>query len=296
MPPITIGLSPPLEGWSGGLTRSAWAAAVVDAGIDHVFVADHVSFRDGEGMDGLVRAASLLALHDDLAVFIGVYLLALRHPVLVARQLATIAEEAPGRLTLGVGIGGEDRHEYEVVEVDPATRGSRTDEALDLLRLLLTGEPVDHHGHHFNVDAARILPAPDPSIPIVIGGRSDAALRRAARFGDGWLASWCTPERFAEAAALVEAEGANREVAWRHGYQNWVGVGDRAPLAAAMEAFYHVPFDRFERYTPHGTVEDVADYLRPFAASGCTTFNLTPIGGTQAERIEAVAAIKAMLG
>lgn len=292
MPPITIGLSPPLEGWSGGFTRSAWAAAVVDAGIDHVFVADHVSFRDGEGMDGLVRAASLLALHDDLAVFVGVYLLALRHPVLVARQLATIAEEAPGRLTLGVGIGGEDRHEYEVVEVEPATRGSRTDEALDLLRRLLTGEPVDHHGHHFNVDAARILPAPDPSIPIVIGGRSDAALRRAALFGDGWLASWCTPERFAEAVALVEADGADREVAWRHGYQNWVGVGGRAPLAAAMEAFYHVPFDRFERYTPYGSVDDVAAYLRPFALAGCATFNLTPIGGTQQERIEAVAAIK----
>ncbi|RPI21211.1 MAG: LLM class flavin-dependent oxidoreductase [Actinobacteria bacterium] len=292
MTAIRVGISPPLEGWAADLGRREWAAAVADAGLDHVFVADHVSFRDGSGMDGLVRAASLLSLHGGLGVFVGVYLLALRHPVLVARQLATIAEDAPGRLTLGVGIGGEDRHEFEVVEVDPATRGRRTDEALDLLLRLLTGEAVEHHGEHFSVRGARIVPAPDPPVPIVIGGRSDAALRRAGRFGDGWLAAWCTPERFVEAVGMVEAEGAGRGVAWQHGYQNWVGIGGRGPLAAAMEDFYHVPFERFERYTPHGSVDEIAGYLRPFAAAGCRTFNLTPIGGTQPERIESVAAIR----
>jgi alkanesulfonate monooxygenase SsuD/methylene tetrahydromethanopterin reductase-like flavin-dependent oxidoreductase (luciferase family) len=269
---------------------------VGDAGIDHVFVADHVSFRDGSGTDGLIAAASLLSAHGSLGVFVGVYLLALRHPVLVARQLATIARDAPGRLTLGVGIGGEDRHEYQVVEVDPATRGRRTDESLALLRRLLAGETVDHRGEHFTVAAASVLPAPDPPIPIIVGGRSDAALRRAARFGDGWLAAWCTPQRFAEAVSFIAAEGTARGVVWRHGYQNWVGIGEPGPLAAAMEEFYHVPFDRFERYTPYGTAEDVAGYLRPFADAGCGTFNLTPIGGSQEERIAFLAEVKRQLG
>src|SRR5499426_4817929 len=108
------------------------------AGLDHVFVADHVSFHTGFGMDGLVRAASLAALEPELAVHVGVYLLALRHPVPVARQIATLCESAPGRLVLGVGVGGEDRHEVEVCGVDPATRGRRTDEALTVVRGALT--------------------------------------------------------------------------------------------------------------------------------------------------------------
>ena len=79
--------------------------------------------------------------HPTLRVHVAVYLLALRHPVPLARTLATIAELAPGRLALGVGVGGEDRHEIEICGVDPATRGSRTDEALAIVRGLLSGEP-----------------------------------------------------------------------------------------------------------------------------------------------------------
>ncbi len=85
--------------------RATMVARIVDAGIDHVFVADHVSFHVGLGMDGLINAATLTSLHPELTVCVGVYLLALRHPVTVARQLATLEESAPGRLMLGVGVG-----------------------------------------------------------------------------------------------------------------------------------------------------------------------------------------------
>ncbi|TFG95215.1 MAG: LLM class flavin-dependent oxidoreductase, partial [Myxococcales bacterium] len=105
--------------------RRELLARVAASGLDHVFVADHVSFHDGFGMDGLVQAATLLASEPALSVQVGVYLLALRHPVTVARQIATLCESAPGRLVLGVGVGGEDRHEIEICGVDPATRGRR---------------------------------------------------------------------------------------------------------------------------------------------------------------------------
>ena len=110
--------------------------------VDHLCVGDHVSFFIGAGSDGLITATSLLATQAELPVYIGLYLLPLRHPVPVARQLATIAELAPGRLTLGVGIGGEDRHEVEVCGVDPKTRGRRMGECLRILRGLADGTPL----------------------------------------------------------------------------------------------------------------------------------------------------------
>ena len=163
------------------------------AGIDHVCCGDHVSFFAGSGFDGLVQATALAMLHPTLPVYIGVYLLPLRHPVLVARQLADIARLAPGRLIFGVGIGGEDRHEVSVCGVDPATRGQRMNECLAIVRQLLTGKAVTFHGAFFDLDEAVIAPAPAEPIPIIIGGRSDAAIRRAGRLGDGWLGIWNSP-------------------------------------------------------------------------------------------------------
>src|ERR1700746_1334287 len=113
------------------------AAAVAAAGIDHVTVGDHVSFAAGHGVDGLVQAAALLAAHSTLAVQTGVYVLALRHPAVVARQLATISMLAPGRLTFGVGVGGDDPREPALCGVDPKTRGARTTEALELVRCFM---------------------------------------------------------------------------------------------------------------------------------------------------------------
>jgi len=106
--------------------RASLVARIVDAGLDHVFVADHVSFHVGMGMDGLINAATLTALDERLKVCVGVYLLALRHPVTVARQLATLAESAPGQLLLGVGVGGEDRNEIAMCGVDPAVSPATT--------------------------------------------------------------------------------------------------------------------------------------------------------------------------
>ena len=99
--------------------RRALLGRAEDAGLDHVFMADHVSFHTGMGMDGLIQAATAAALAPGLGVYVGVYLLALRHPAPVARQIASLSESAPGRLVLGVGVGGEDRHEIEVCGVIP---------------------------------------------------------------------------------------------------------------------------------------------------------------------------------
>src|SRR6056297_2777572 len=208
--------------------RRALAARVRESGLDHVFVADHISFFTGLGMDGLIQAATLAALHETLEVYVGVYLLALRHPLPVARQIASLCESAPGRLVLGVGVGGEDRHEIEVCGVDPATRGRRTDSCLDIVRRVLDGDTVGIDDEFFTLYDAVIKPTPTPRVPFLVGGRSDAAVERAGRLGDGWLAAWCSSRRFAEGVRAAEEIGAGRDVTWNHGLQVWVGVGDHA--------------------------------------------------------------------
>ena len=298
---VAVGVSVPwgLWGLPAGEQRSLMGR-IADAGIDHVFTADHVSFRDGSGMDGLITLAALSGLEPRLGIHVGVYLLPLRHPMVAARQIATLAEAAPGRLTVGVGVGGDDRREVEVCDVDPATRGRRTDVALGLVRALLEGRTVDGDGEFFQFRGGLIRPVPDPPVPLVVGGRSDAALGRAGRLGDGWLAAWCSPRRFAEGVARVEAVGAGREVDWRHGLQLWVGVGasaeeGRSHVAETMERFYRMSFEPFERYTPCGSAAEIADFLKPYVDAGATTLNLTPCGPDRTTEIDTVAEVKQLL-
>ena len=296
MTPVRVGVTPGIDIWTRPWDeRRKVLELVADTGIDHVFFADHVSFRVGHGHDGMVVAAGVANLHPTLGIYIGVYLLPLRHPIPVARQLANLAEMAPGRISFGVGVGGDDRHEVEICGVDPRTRGRRTDESLDILQRLLAGETVDHSGEFFNFERARIIPTPDPPIPVYVGGRADAALRRAGKYADGWLGIWCSSDRYAESIAIYNqaAEDAQRDVQADHGIQLWVGVGkDRTEAASfvgpAMEGFYRVPFEKFSRYTPHGTVDDIVDFLAPYLEAGCRHFNLTPVASTAEAGIEVI--------
>ncbi|HBV25863.1 MAG TPA: LLM class flavin-dependent oxidoreductase [Acidimicrobiaceae bacterium] len=298
-PPIRVGVTPGIDIWTRPWEeRRDVVALVADAGIDHVFFADHVSFRVGHGHDGMVVAAAVANLHPTIGIYIGVYLLPLRHPLPVARQLANLGEMAPGRISFGVGVGGDDRHEVEVCGVDPKTRGKRTDESLEILRRLLSGETFDYSGEFFQFEQARIIPVPDPAIPVYVGGRADAALRRAGRYADGWLGIWCSSERYAESIELFDraAEERDRSIEADHGIQLWVGVGEDKDEAAsyvgpAMEGFYRVPFDKFARYTPHGTVDNIVDFLAPYLEAGCRHFNLTPVASSSEKGIEVIAQV-----
>ncbi len=95
-------------------------------GIDHVMTGDHVMFHDGVGNDGLTDAASLLTATEDLGVYLAVYLMVLRHPLVVARQIMTAAQFGRGRLVPGPGHRRDDRREVEACGIDPRTRGRRS--------------------------------------------------------------------------------------------------------------------------------------------------------------------------
>ncbi len=304
MSAVKVGIFAPVGQFSTSLDqRRSMLAAIAESGIDHVCVGDHVSFHVGAGADALIDATSMLSHFADLPCYVALYLLPLRHPVLVARQLASIAEIAPGRMTFGVGIGGEDPHELEICGVDPSTRGRRMDESLAILRELSEGKPVSVDGEFFTLRDAQILPAPSPRIPIVVGGRSDAAVRRAGRFGDGWLAIWVSPRRFGSVVTQISehAVAADRNPSgFQHAMNVWCGFGGsrdaaRASLASGMQSFYQMPFEPFERYSPFGTPEEVADFLHPYIEAGCSAFNVIPCAGDHETAVSAVAEVRRLL-
>jgi alkanesulfonate monooxygenase SsuD/methylene tetrahydromethanopterin reductase-like flavin-dependent oxidoreductase (luciferase family) len=273
------------------------------AGLDHLHVGDHVTFHGGYGWDGLINAAALLNLQDALPVQIGIYQLPLRHPTLVARQLATICESHPGRLVLGVGVGGDDPKEMWACGIDPRTRGKRMTEGLQILRELLTGRPVSFAGENFQLEEVAIQPAV-ADLPILIGGRSDAALRRTGRLGDGWVGIWTSPERFAAATARVAeaAEEAGRgDTAWQHNMTIWCGLGDdrkRATraLSDAMQSVYQIGPEVFERWSPAGRPDEIAEFVAPYFEAGATTVSLIARGRDLAQTIESVAEVRRLLG
>ena len=293
---LKFGLATPSNLWSLDWDeRRAVVGNIVESGFDHIFMADHVSFRNGSGTDGFVEVAALSQLDPRVGVMISIYLLPLRHPLPVARQLASMARIAPGRMIFGVGIGGEDRHEIEICGVDPKRRGIRANESLEIIRGLLNGDAVSFSGVEFNISDAIIRPTPKKSIPMMVGGRSDAALTRAAKYSEGWIGVWCSSERFRNAINIVDAEAeeyGRSEVDWCHGYQPWVGLDTKDSKKAfesvkrGMENFYRIPFEKFERYTPSGTPTEVAEKLAPYVEAGCKVFNLKVCSQDAEEEVE----------
>jgi alkanesulfonate monooxygenase SsuD/methylene tetrahydromethanopterin reductase-like flavin-dependent oxidoreductase (luciferase family) len=300
---ITVGLRVPHELPGGAAGLRDFVARVEATGIDRLFTGDHVTFSDGSGFDGLLTATAVAVASRRLVAATAVYLLPLRHPVPVARQVASLAALAPGRLVFGVGLGGEDPAELRACGIDPATRGRRMDEALTVLRPLLAGDQVTMRGAFFDLDRVRIRPAPRPPVPIVIGGRSDAALRRVARHGDGWLGLWVSPGRYAAAVELIAKHAADEGrvvTGWQHGMHVWCGLGASAAtaearLARVMEAFYRTPFGKFDRYCPCGTPAEVAAGLRAYVDAGCRSFNLIPVADSEQAAIEGADAVRSAL-
>jgi probable F420-dependent oxidoreductase len=137
-----------------------------------------------------------------------VYVLPLREPVTVAKQLATAAFFCQNRINLGVGAGWLEE-EFRLVGADWTTRGPRLDEMLEIIALMLSGRDVEFHGRYYDVPRCRMRPVPTEPVPVFVGGHSEVALRRAAR-ADGWLG---VDYEFGELAGLVaKLQGYRREL------------------------------------------------------------------------------------
>src|SRR6185312_12365742 len=187
------------------------------SGYDSLWVGDHISFAVPV-LDPLLQLAQAAMVSRRLMLGTSVYLLPLRHPAPVAKQVATLDHLTEGRLIFGVGVGGEFRKEYEACGVPINERGARLSEGIGLLRQFWSGEPVSHDGRFYG--SFSDVPMRPPSRqsggpPIWSAGRADAALRRTGRLADGWLSYVVTPEMFRSSLAKIDvaAHDAGRNVA-----------------------------------------------------------------------------------
>jgi probable F420-dependent oxidoreductase len=190
-----------------------FAAAVDDleqAGIDSLWLPEMVF---GPLVDPFTGMAYALSRTARLKVGTGVSVLPGRHPVLVAKRLASLAGLAPGRVLPVFGLRPARRNERALFGV-PGPRAAVFDESLELLRLLLRQDTVSFTGEFFTVEGASVGPRPAKPLDIWLGGTAPGALRRVGRLGDGWLASLITPAEAGAGRAAIEeaAAAAGREV------------------------------------------------------------------------------------
>ncbi|MFE7775798.1 LLM class F420-dependent oxidoreductase [Streptomyces sp. NPDC057445] len=256
------------EPWeaSAGPGDLAEIARVADrSGFAYVACCDHVAIprRLAAAMstvwyDPVATLSFLAAVTERVQLLSHVAVVGLRHPLLTAKQYATLDHLCGGRLILGVGAG-HVREEFEVLGVDFERRGAVLDETIDALRAALGPEEFPHfEGEHFSFEGLGQKPRPArPDVPIWIGGSSPAAVRRAALRGDGWLPQGDPrgrlPAQIAKLKALREEAGIVRPV----------GIG------AITEPLYvgDAPWD-VGRRTLTGKPEALAESLRAYGAMG----------------------------
>jgi probable F420-dependent oxidoreductase len=189
-------------------------------------------------VDPFVGMAFALARTTRLKVGTSVAVLPGRHPVLVAKQLASLAALAPKRVLPVFGLRSALPAERDLFVVPDGKRAAVFDESLRLLRIALREDGVTFSGDYFTVRNAQVLPKPSPPLDIWIGGATAAAFRRIGTLGDGWLGSFLTPTEAAQArqAIMAAADAAGRQIEPDHyGINLAVGNGDLpAPVLAAI--------------------------------------------------------------
>jgi probable F420-dependent oxidoreductase len=281
---------PALGPWQPTIDELVALVQLVDrCGYESLWVGDHISFAVPI-LDPLLQLAQAAMVSRRLTLGTSVYLLPLRHPAPVAKQVATLDHLTEGRLVFGVGVGGEFPREYEVCGVPRGERGARLSEGITLLRRFWSGEPVSYRGKFYPpFDDVPMQPPPRQSggPPIWCGGRSDGALRRTGRLADGWLSYVVTPEMYRAGLEKIETamQKAKRDVArFSTGHLLFTRIDDSydKALDAATETLsvrYAMDFRRpAQRYCALGTPAQVAERIREFHAAGVRHVMLDLLG------------------
>ncbi|MGY1812559.1 LLM class flavin-dependent oxidoreductase [Blastococcus sp. SYSU D00820] len=267
---------------------AAEARAAEDAGYDGVATGEHLFFH-GAVANGFITLAAAAGATSRIRLLSSLTVLPLYPAALAAKLATTLDQVSNGRFDMGVGVGGEHPPEFVAAGSEVTERGARTDEALDLLRALWAGGPVDFTGRFTRVPGLALEPGPvqPGGPPIWLGGRKPAAIRRAGRHGDVWMPYMYTPEQLASSLAEVRqaAEAAGRDPASVRGAVFcWGGVDEdparsRAEVVAGVSAVYQQDFDRLaDRYLLHGEPDRVAARAREYADAGAETLVFSPVG------------------
>jgi probable F420-dependent oxidoreductase len=228
--------------------------AIEALGFDSVWTGEHMLFH-GPVSDGLITLAAFAGRTSRLKIGSAINLLPLRPPVVVAKAVSTLDIVSQGRFIFGVGVGGEFPQEFEACGVPHRERGRRANEAIEICRRLWTEDHATYAGKIFQLHDVTMLPKPvqPGGPPIIVSGRSEAAIRRAALLGDGYM------------PYLFTAVGETHEEAHRVAVEH-------------LSRRYNQPFENLvERYCALGTPEECVERLQRFVDAGARHFILSPL-------------------
>ncbi|MBI2544862.1 MAG: TIGR03619 family F420-dependent LLM class oxidoreductase [Candidatus Rokubacteria bacterium] len=277
---VSLSPHPPAE-------QLALAERVEALGFDSLWCGDHIVFNIPL-YESLTLLSYYAARTRRIRVGTCVYLLALRHPTVVAKITSTLDALSGGRLIFGVGVGGEIPKEFEACGIPYAERGARVNEGIEVLRTLWTQAPASFSGRFVKFDGVSIDPKPvqPGGPPIWIGGRSDAALQRAGRLGNGWVSYVVTADRYRqsvekihEAAAAAGRDPRRLETA----HLTFITVGKDYETAKAawvkrLTKRYNQDFSPLaEKYGVIGTAAQCIEQIERFIEAGCRYFVLNAI-------------------
>lgn len=281
----------PAEGpWLPTIDELSDLVTLVDrCGYDSMWVGDHVAFTIAI-FDPLMQLAQAAVISRRLIFGTDVYLLPLRHPTSVAKQVSTLDHLTEGRFVFGVGVGGEFPKEYEACGVPLNERGARLSESLMVMRKLWTGEPVSHAGKFFNFEGVRMQPPPRQpgGPPIWCGGRSDPALRRTGRMTDGWMSYVVTPDMYRQGLEKIATAASEAGRTFDRGFGTahllFTRIDDTYEKAldaatVSLSQRYAMDFRKAaQRYCALGTPQDVVETIFKFQQAGVRHLILDFVG------------------
>lgn len=279
---VAVGLGITELPFATGAGYWRWVDLCEQGGLDSLWQTDRLVSREPI-LECMTAMAALAGRTRRLKFGVNVVSLAMREPLLLAKQCATIDMLSEGRLLPGFGIGSPRGPEWAAMHLDSTIRGRVTDEALEILRLLWTQDRVDYDGRHFKLTNASISPRPvQVELPIWIGGASDAAIRRTARYGTGWQAGAETPAQLAPIVAGIRAAAiaAGRCIDDDHygaAFPYHFGRPDDPGVKQAMAGFTKRTGQAAEDYFAIGDAKTIIDRIAAYIAAGASKFILRPM-------------------
>jgi len=255
-----------------------------ESGIDSIWLSDRLS-SPAPVPEVMTTLAAIAARTTKLKFGPSVIVLPYRTPVVAAKEMATIDWLSKGRLFPAVGVGVELPREFDASGVPFKERGKRTDEAIRVIRLLWTADEVSFQGEFYKLDRVTIFPKPwQTPPPIWIGGKSEAAMRRTARLGDGWIPSFITPDELRVGVERVKemAVAAGREVPEDHfgtiiNYAVAESVDDAFAMAQPYLQRGRVDDATMRQCTAFGPPEVLFARIEEYVKGGVSKFILRPL-------------------
>ncbi|HEY6980539.1 LLM class flavin-dependent oxidoreductase [Reyranella sp.] len=287
---VAIGLGLMEFPFAGAADYWRWVDLCEHGGVDSIWQTDRLISRQPI-LECMATMGALAGRTRRLRFGMNVVSLALRDPVLLAKQCATIDVLSGGRLLPAFGIGSPLGPEWQALNIDTHTRGKRTDEALEIIARLWREDSVDFAGTHYRLTGASISPRPvQPDLPMWIGGSSDAAIRRTARYGTGWQGGGETPTDAARVVAAIKmaTAEAGRSIDKDHygaSFPFHFGAASDGVVTAAMAAYAKRTGREAQRYFAIGDETAILDRVVEYVSGGIEKFILRPVGANGDEII-----------